>query len=252
MTYNDTYRKVCDTCDLVFNQYHFNQDGTPKYDHKDRDSLLSYAKLLEGKTLKEACGEDIVFEGVKGQAKGKFGSNLEKFYFGYIGNSSHEPDFGELGVELKSTGLKTVNGIYRNKERISLAVVDFPIISNQSFEESVWKKIKDPLFVLYDYESAENNFDVKIIKVDYYEYSDFEKDKIYSEWQNIKQTVIDYGGQEVSQQKMKHRYLEACTTGATSKDRVKNRQGLPPCKPRRFAFHVSYGKTIVQNILGIS
>ena len=133
-----------------------------------------------------------------------------------------------------------------------LAVVDFPVISNQSFEESVWTKIKNPLFVLYDYESAERNFDVKIIKVDYYEYSDFEKDKIYSEWQNIKQTVIDYGGQEVSQQKMKHRYLEACTTGANSKVKVKNRQGLAPCKPRRFAFHNSYAKTIVQNILGIS
>jgi len=252
VTYNDKFQKNCNTCDLVFNQYHFNKDGTEKYDHRDRESLLNYGKLLEGKSLRQTCGEDVVFDGVRGQAKGKFGANLEKFYFGYLGNSSHEADFGELGVELKSTGLKTVAGVYRNKERIALAVVDFTKISNQSFEESVWEKIKDPLFVLYDYESAEKNFDVKIVKVDYYKYSEFEKNKIYDEWKKIRQTVIDYGGQEVSQQKMKHRYLEACTTGATSKARVKNRPGLPPCKPRRFAFHNSYAKTIVQNILNIS
>ena len=55
--------------------------------------------------------------------------------------------------------------------------------------------------------------------------------------------------QNHSQSKLKHRYLEACTTGKNSKDRVKNRKGLPDCKPRRFAFHISYANTIVKNMI---
>ena len=83
---NENYKQTCSTCEVVFNSYHFYDDGTPKYDHKNQDSVLKYAKKLEGKTLKEVSGEYIRNAGVKGNAKGKFGSNLEKFYFGYEGN----------------------------------------------------------------------------------------------------------------------------------------------------------------------
>ena len=247
---NENYKQTCSTCEIVFNSYHFYDDGTPKYDHKNEDSVLKYAKKLEGKTLREVSGDYIRNAGVKGNAKGKFGSNIEKFYFGYVGNSSHEPDFTEIGVEIKSTGLKTVKDEYAAKERISLAIVDFQNIENQSFEDSVWEKMKKPLMILYDYKSKEiRNFDKKIVKVDYYEYSDFEKEILYLEWKNIKDTVVNFGGQEVSQSKLKHKYLEACTTGKNSKDRVKNRKGLPDCKPRRFAFHVSYANKIVKKMI---
>jgi len=247
---NENYKQTCSTCEIVFNSYHFYDDGTPKYDHKNEDSVLKYAKKLEGKTLREVSGDYIRNAGVKGNAKGKFGSNIEKFYFGYVGNSSHEPDFTEIGVEIKSTGLKIVKDEYAAKERISLAIVDFQNIENQSFEESVWEKMKKPLMILYDYKSKEiRNFDKKIVKVDYYEYSDFEKEMLYLEWKKIKDTVINFGGQEVSQSKLKHKYLEACTTGKNSKDRVKNRKGLSDCKPRRFAFHVSYANKIVKKMI---
>ena len=33
------------------------------------------------------------------------------------------------------------------------------------------------------------NFDKKIIKVDFYEYSDYEKEMIYKEWKKIKDIV---------------------------------------------------------------
>ena len=143
---------------------------------------------LEGKHY--GSKEIIYGEGVKGDAKGKFGNNLEKLYFGYSGNSSHNPDLSEIGVEIKSTGMKRdakplERGYFAAKERISLAIIDFPNIANQSFEDSVWDKIKKPLFILYDYESKDiRNFDKKIIKVDFYEYSDYEKEMIYLEEEN--------------------------------------------------------------------
>lgn len=59
---------------------------------------------------------------------------------------------------------------------------------------------------------------------------------IFNEWKIIRDVVVNHGGQEVSQGKLGHRYLEPTTTGANNKVRVKNRVGLPDCKPRRFAF----------------
>lgn len=247
---------TCDDCNLKFNNHHFNKNGVPKYDHKNPESVLEFAKKLEGKTLREVSGDYIYGEGVKGDAKGKFGNNLEKLYFGYSGNSSHNPDLSEIGIEIKSTGMKRdvkplERGYFAAKERISLAVIDFPNIANQSFEDSVWDKIKKPLFILYDYESKDiRNFDKKIIKVDFYEYSDYEKEMIYLEWKKIKDIVIKFGGQEISQGKLKHRFLEPCTTGKNAKDLVKNRSGLPKCKPRRFAFHINYANKIVKSLLG--
>jgi len=231
----------CNDCNLVFNEHYFDSKGIPKYDHKNRESVYNYAKKLEGQTLRDVCGEVIISDGIKKTAKGKFGSDLEKFYFGYENNFDHSPDFSELGVEVKSTGVipdsrPDIRGYFQAKERISLAVVDFPNIETQSFEESLWKKIKDPLFVLYDYTSAKNDFDKKIILVDFYQYSQFEKEIIFSEWKIIRDVVVNHGGQEVSQGKLGHRYLEPTTTGANKKVRVKNRLGLPDCKPRRFAF----------------
>ena len=136
----DSFLADCKTCGTTFNKYHFTKDRVPKYNHRNRNSLLKFAKQLEGKTLQQAIGQDVKFGGVRGEAKGKFGSNLEKFYFGYKGNSLHKPDFEELGVELKSTGMQWDRknpGEYEAKERISLATIDFQAISlNQSFEDS--------------------------------------------------------------------------------------------------------------------
>jgi len=232
----------CNDCNLEFNEYYFDSMGIPKYNHKNRESVFNYAKQLEGKTLREVCGDIIKKDGVKKKAKGKFGVDLEKFYFGYKNNSDHSPDLSELGVEIKSTGIEEdekpeKRGKYRAKERISLAIVDFKNIKFQSFEESVWTKIKNPLFVIYDYESRDiHEYDKKIVCVDFYEYSEFEKEMIYKEWEKIRDVVIHHGGQYVSQRKLKHNFLEPTTTGATSEDLVENIDGQPRCKPRRFAF----------------
>ena len=49
------------------------------YDIKNKESIISYAKNLKGKNLREVCGSKIEKHGYKG--KGNFGQILEKFYF---------------------------------------------------------------------------------------------------------------------------------------------------------------------------
>ena len=59
----------CNDCNLVFNEHYFDSKGTPKYDHKNRESVYNYAKKLEGKTLRDVCGEVIISDGKKRQQK---------------------------------------------------------------------------------------------------------------------------------------------------------------------------------------
>ena len=49
------------------------------YNPKDKKSVIDYAKLLKGKTLREICDPEILQHNYTG--KGNFGQILEKFYF---------------------------------------------------------------------------------------------------------------------------------------------------------------------------
>ena len=59
----------CNDCNLEFNEYYFDSMGIPKYNHKNRESVFNYAKQLEGKTLREVCGDIIKKDGVKKKLK---------------------------------------------------------------------------------------------------------------------------------------------------------------------------------------
>ena len=83
------------------------------FDSNSTKSIISYAKELKGYSLREKCGKEIENHGYKG--KGNFGQLVEKFYFGYEPNSKAEADFVEVGMELKSSPLKTLkNGKIRS------------------------------------------------------------------------------------------------------------------------------------------
>jgi len=111
------------------------------YNPRDKKSVIDYAKLLKGKTLREICGSRILEHTYKG--RGSFGQILEKFYFGYTPNSKPEPDFSEIGVELKTSPVKRlVSREYRSKERLVLNIINYPDVINQKFEQSdFWKKM---------------------------------------------------------------------------------------------------------------
>ena len=110
------------------------------YNPKDKNSVINFAKLLEGKSLSQIIGHEILNHNISG--KGNFGQLLEKFYFRYNPNSKSEADFFEIGMELKSSPLKQLrNNEYRSKERLVLNIINYIEVVNQEFEESdFWKK----------------------------------------------------------------------------------------------------------------
>ena len=136
------------------------------YNPKDKKSVIDYAQLLKGKTLRQVCDPSILKHNYTG--KGNFGQILEKFYFGYDPNSKSEADFFEIGMELKSSPLKQLkNNEYRSKERLVLSIIDYLKIVDQSFEESdFWKKNANILLVFYLHQTGFDILDYLIKLVD--------------------------------------------------------------------------------------
>jgi DNA mismatch repair protein MutH len=85
------------------------------YNPKDVSSIVNYATKLVGNSLRDVCGDAVKGQGYKG--KGNFGQLLEKFYFQYEPNSTSAADFGEVGMELKSTPLKELSNLNRFKSK---------------------------------------------------------------------------------------------------------------------------------------
>ena len=121
------------------------------YNPKDKKSVIEYAKLLKGKTLRETCAPELLQHNYTG--KRNFGQILEKFYFGYNPNSKSEADFFEIGMELKTSPIKQLkNNKYRSKERLVLNIINYLEVVNQQFEDSdFWKKNANILLIFYLY-----------------------------------------------------------------------------------------------------
>jgi DNA mismatch repair protein MutH len=73
------------------------------YNLNDKNSIIEYAKKLKDNSLRQVCDVNILEHNYSG--KGSFGQVLEKFYFYYEPNSESEPDFKEVGMELKRVSL---------------------------------------------------------------------------------------------------------------------------------------------------
>lgn len=81
------------------------------YDRTSDESILQYAKWLEGKTFLDIKKQYLAHFGILDEetsiddtnAKGQLGNFLEEYYFGYKPNGDQEADFKAAGVELKLT-----------------------------------------------------------------------------------------------------------------------------------------------------
>jgi len=94
------------------------------YNPENKKSIIEYAKLLKGKTLRDVCDVNLIKHKIKG--KGYLGQILEEFYFLYKPNSDSEPDFPIAKLELKSSPLKKLkNDEFRSKERLVLNIINY-------------------------------------------------------------------------------------------------------------------------------
>ncbi len=180
------------------------------YDIASQESILSYAKKLEKKSLSEFFSK----EKVKVKDKGSLGKLIEKLYFCYNPNSNAEADFKEAGLELKVTPLKELkNRTYRSKERLVLNIINYMEITNQDFHtSSFWKKNANLLLIFYLYEKEKELFDYLIEFVDIWSFPAYDLQIIKKDWENIQQKVLQGKAEELSEGDTF--YLGACTKGS--------------------------------------
>ena len=129
-------------------QYRVPREELP-YDPANRKSIVEYAQKLVGRTLRDSCDVDS-FSSKKGN-KGKLGQAIEYCYFEYEPNSAQEPDFPEVGLELKTNPVKRKKDkTLSAKERLVLTMIDYCALVHETWESStVLSKMGDMLLITF-------------------------------------------------------------------------------------------------------
>ena len=138
-----------------------NQDALP-YDQSDAQSIVEYAQILVGSTLREHTDAIAIDDPTR--RKGSFGNAVEYYYFKYDPNSDSSPDFAQAGIELKTTSLKkNRDGKLVSKERLVICMINYMDVVNETFETShLLEKASDILLISYLYEKDKDPLDYEI------------------------------------------------------------------------------------------
>ena len=229
-----------------------------KYDKTSVNSIYEFAVKLIGKTLAEAV---TLPEGVtNARNRGDLGSLVEKYYFEHTPPNSHDPDFKEAGLELKTTGVLVKLEKYRAKERLVLTMIDYESIVSESWEKStVYKKCKSMLILFYLYSKEKAVVDRKfVLSRLLQEMPTEDAPQIRRDWEFIRQRVLDGKAHELSEGDTF--YLGACRKGSGGEGEALRKQPFSSerAKARAFSFKQSYVNKIIdgeyanQPLLGIS
>lgn len=227
------------------------------YDQTEPSSILGYAKLLQGHTLRTKAGviplTDTELEKKMGKnGKGVFGTMLEFFYFGINPGNISAPDFTQAGLELKSTPIyRLKKGIFSSKERLVLNIINY----NKEAEivdfkdSSVKKKGEKILLVVYENIDGKSAVDQPVRLVEMFTLNDLPtKDQaiIKQDWETIRNKIKAGKAHELSEGDTQ--YLAACTKGASSKT-LRPQPFGPNAKQRAFSLKSSYMTAFVRGHL---
>jgi DNA mismatch repair protein MutH len=217
------------------------------YDLNNKDSIIHYAKQLVGKSLKDICEKELIDNH---KNKGGFGQLLEKFYFLYEPNSDSEPDFKEVGLELKSSPIKKLKRLdFVSKERLVLNIINYLEIVKQDFEtSSFWKKNKNLLLIFYFYENDKKAIDFTIDIVDEWKFSEIDLEIIKKDWNTIHQKVKEGKAHELSEGDTL--YLGACTKGSKGGNLREQPNNIIKAKQRAFSLKQGYVNHIIATLSG--
>ncbi|MFR4999000.1 MAG: Sau3AI family type II restriction endonuclease [Slackia sp.] len=208
------------------------------YDPSDKESIVRYANLLVGKTLRQ-IGDPNLTCSEKGN-KGRLGQALEFNYFKYEPNSDQEPDFPESGLELKTNPIKRLqDGRISAKERLVITIIDYCSLVNETWETStVRKKLDDVLLVAYLHDSDADILDYEFKYAGILNMPDEDIEVVKNDWETIVGKVKSGRAHELSGSDTN--YLEACTKGANAKTVRIQPFSDTPAKQRAFALKASY------------
>lgn len=215
------------------------------YNSAEANSILSYAKQLIDKSLKEWCPLD---EEQSLNNRGTFGLLLERYFFGIDNNSRLEADFPRAGVELKASPLKqNQSGVYVSKERVVLGIINYETIVDEVFEYSHFlSKNACLLFVFYLYEEGVLPWDYIVKLVDLWRYSGTDYDIIKRDWEFIQDKVRRGLAHELSEGDTF--YLGACTKGANARSLRKQPYSQELAMQRAFSLKQGYVNHIIATI----
>jgi len=212
------------------------------YNPESRQSILSHALLLLGKTMRQ-LHPDIVdsFGG-----KGGLGQAVEKYHFMYEVNSESHPDFEKAGVELKCTPMKRLrDGSMVSKERLVLNIINYMEEADKTFyESSFWKKNALLLLMFYLHETDKDYLDFmfKIIKL--WQIPECDMKIFMDDWNTIHEKILAGRAHELSEGDTF--YLGACVKGSRGQQ---NKREQPfsniPADQRAYSIKSAYLNSII-------
>lgn len=217
-----------------------------RYNPASAESILSYARLLLGKSLRQLYENEVAASG----GKGSIGQAVEKFHFGYEPNSYAGPDFYEAGIELKCTPLKeNSDGSLVSKERLVLNIIDYVKEADTTFEtSSFWKKNKLLLLMFYLHEKNVDIRDLlfKIIRL--WTFPEEDLKIIKDDWDKIHKKIIEGRAHELSEGDTL--YLGACTKGDKGGKNKRKQYNSPILADQRaYSLKSKYVNTIILDSL---
>jgi len=221
-----------------------------KYD--TLEELLQYASKAENKTFKEvieeAKGYDYNIDQIS-YKKGFFGHVVEECLFDYLPNPRPEPDFPELGVELKVTPIRrNKNGTISAKERLVLNIINYVEELSKTYETSTFtKKNKNLLIMFYLHSENMRKEDFPIVKSHFNNFSDIDGEIIRRDWEIIHKMIEDGKAHELSESMTM--YLGACTKGANRLSLVPQPNSINLAMQRAYCLKQSYMTTIARQII---
>ncbi|WP_414047048.1 Sau3AI family type II restriction endonuclease [Macrococcus equi] len=222
-----------------------------RFEYSDANELISYAKEAEGKYLYEIDKKDLIN---KPKTKSFVGTVIEESYFGLKINNRPEPDFPDVGIELKSTGIepyKKKNG-YRAKERLVLNIINYQNEAKKDFySSSFWLKNNKILIFFYTYVRSENGKPdypkFKIVKTVLHKFSEEDIIVIKKDWEIINSKIRQGLAHELSESDTD--YLAACTKGKNSSSTQKQPYSNINAKQRAYSLKQGYMTTLVKKYI---
>jgi DNA mismatch repair endonuclease MutH len=206
---------------------------------KTIEELRNRAEFLKGKFISELKPTLDVKD------KGAIGKIIEEYGFGLKNNSEAQPDFHEVGVELKVVPLKTSGKGLSVKERTKICSINYNLIIDSNWETSNAKhKLDHILFVFYEYNKIVHlNSQIK----DFYFFelkTQLAEPIIQLDWKRTKQMVVEGKAHELSESQNKILAASRSGAGGPSVSKQPNTILQRNASKRSFSLKPSYTNVI--------
>lgn len=211
-----------------------------------KKELLTYAQQAETLTF----GEIDKYSRLDNKnLKGGLGQIIEESYFEYEINSNKDPDFKNLGVELKVTPIKELkNGLISAKERLVLNIINYQEEYLNTFETSSFStKNTELLIMFYLWRKEWERSDYPIIKAILHTFPHEDLLIIKQDWETIVEKIKNGKAHELSEGDTN--YLGAVTKGSSSASTRPQPFNSIPAKQRAYSLKQSYMTALVRRMI---